>query len=136
IKFSIEHFRYTFEVIKKNRDIADDLVKSQLKSIWLFIISISTEFRKPDNITFEERKNLDKQASSFSDFDFSNFNLGDISNQHTDEPAENKWTYSKKFKELYYGRLSEQYVFHPEVYDLITSSKIIVESDFLENLEK
>jgi hypothetical protein len=136
IKFAIEHFKYPFEIIKNEKDISDELVKSQLKSIWLFIISISTEFRKPNNITFEERKNLDKQTFSFSDFDFSNFNLGDANQEAEEEPAENEWTYSEKFKELYYGRLSEQYVFHAEVYDLITSSKKIVKVDFLENLEK
>lgn len=137
IKFAIEHFKYPFEIIKKEKDISEALVKSQLQSIWLFIISISTEFRKPNNITFEERKNLDKQTSSFSDFDFSNINLGDISSQETeDEAEENEWIYSEKFKELYYGRLSEQYIFHPEVYDLISSSKKIIESEFLENIEK
>lgn len=136
IKFAIEHFKYPFEIIQKEKDISDDLVKSQLKSIWLFIISISTEFRKPDKISFEERKNLDKQTSSFCDFDFSDFSLENINQEVEEEPTENEWTYSEKFKELYYGRLSEQYVFHPEVYDLITASKKIVESDFLENLEK
>ncbi len=137
IKFAIEHFKYPFEIIKKEKDISDDLVKRQLKSIWLFIISISTEFRKPNNISFEERKNLDNQTSSFSDFDFSDFNLGNINQEaEEEEPTENEWTYSEKFKELYYARLSEQYVFHSEVYDLITSSKKIVESAFFENLEK
>ena len=136
IKFAIEHFKYPFEIIKKGKDISDELVKKQLKSIWLFVLSISTEFRKPNNITFEERKNLDKQTNSFSDFDFSNINLGNINKETEVEPTENEWTYSEKFKELYFGRLSEQFVFHPEVYELITSSKKIIETDFWENLEK
>lgn len=134
IKFAIEHFKYPFEIITREKDSLDELTKNQLKNIWLFIISISTEFRKPNNITFEERKNLDKQTS-FPDF--SNFSIGNLQNEEIEkEPIENEWTYSKKFKELYYGRLQEQYIFHPEVYDLITSSKKIIEAVFLENIEK
>ncbi len=132
IKFAIEHFKYPFEIIKNKKDIADELTKTQLKSIWLFILSVSTEFRKPDCITFDDRKDLDKQASSFADFDFGNLNFG--SNQ--DEEIEVKPSYSEKFKEKYYGRLSEQYVYLPEIYDLITSSKVILEDSFLDNLEK
>ena len=53
--------------------------------------------RKPNNIIVEERKNLDKQTTSFSDF--SNFNLGNINGQETEEePTENEWTYSENFK--------------------------------------
>ena len=137
IKFAIEHFKYPFEIINSKKDIKDKLTNNQLKNIWLFILSISIEFRKPNNITFEKRKNLEKQTSSFSDFDFSDFDFGNSQNQEVaSEPLENEWTYSEKFKELYYGRLSEQYVFHNEVYDLITSSKKIIESDFFGNLEK
>lgn len=137
IKFAIEHFKYPFEIIYNEKNISDDLIKNQLKSVWLFILSISTEFRKSDNITFEERKNLDKQTTSFSDFDFSNFDFGNTSDTKIEkEPENDEWSYSNKFKELYYGRLSEQYIFHPEIYDLITSSKKIIETTFFENLEE
>jgi hypothetical protein len=132
IKFAIEHFKYPFGIIKKEKDITDELTKTQLKSIWLFILSVSTEFRKPDCITFDDRKDLDKQASSFADFDFSNLSFE--SNQN--EEVEVEPSYSEKFKEKYYGRLSEQYVYHPELYDLITSSKVISEASFLDDLEK
>ncbi len=136
IKFAIEHFKYPFEILKRKKDLKDDLIKNQLKSIWLFILSISIEFRKSENITFEERKNLDNQTTSFSDFDFSDFDFGNSSESDTEkEPADDEWSYSNKFKELYYGRLSEQYIFHPEIYDLITSSKKIIAKNLFKNLE-
>jgi hypothetical protein len=134
LKFAIEHFKYSFSLLTSEKNVNDKLVKQQLRSLWIFTLSISVEFRKPNSITFTDKRKLDEQATSFSDIDFSNFNFGNI---HTTEvETENQWTYSENFKRLYYNRLSENFVYFPSIYDLITSGKAISKEDFFTNLDK
>ncbi|MBW8334547.1 MAG: KAP family NTPase [Prolixibacteraceae bacterium] len=133
LKFALEHFKYAFEIINKKEDLANELIKNQLKSLWVFTISISVEFKKPNNISFIGRKNLDKQWVPLVDIEFST--AGYIKNEVKDNPAENEWAYSEKFMELYYNRLSETYIYFPDVYNLITSGREINEADFFSQLD-
>ncbi len=133
LKFAIEHFYYAFLIVKNKKELNDELTKKQLKSIWIFILAISIEFRKPKNISFIERKNLDKQTTSISDIDFSQFDFSGTSDKK--EVKEDEWSYSNNFKKLYYNRLSESYIFYPEVYNLITAGKSINTEKYLKHLE-
>lgn len=134
LKFTIEHFRYSYLLLTSEKDEKDTLVKQQLRSLWIFTLSISIEFRKPKNITFTDKKKLDEQATSFSDIDFSNFNFGNT--ETTEVETESQWTYSENFKRLYYNRLSENYIYFPSIYDLITSGKAISKEEFFTHLDK
>ncbi|MHA7100844.1 hypothetical protein [Roseivirga pacifica] len=136
LKFAIEHFSQPYFLISAEKDLKDELTQKQLKNIWVFILAVSIEFRKPNNISFNERKNIDIQTTSLSDIDFSQLNLMDHTAEDASEETEDQWSYSKKFKKLYFNRLSETYIFHPEIYDLITSGKTIDSSRHIENLEK
>ncbi|MRX41329.1 hypothetical protein GJU43_18735 [Flavobacterium sp. LC2016-23] len=134
LKFSIEHFRYSYLLLTSKKDEKDILVKQQLRSLWIFTLSISIEFRKPQSITYRDKKKLDEQATSFSDINLSNLNFGNT--QTTEVKTETQWTYSENFKRLYYNRLSENYIYFPSIYDLITSGKAISENDFFAHLDK
>jgi hypothetical protein len=132
LKFSLEHFRICFELLAVEDNINDLLIK-QLENLWIFVLSVSIEFRKPNNISLTVRKNLDKQASLISSIDISNF----LSASKIDIPAEdNEWSYSEDFKDIYYNRLSQIYIFHEEVYNLITGGKKIDKMQFIINLDE
>lgn len=132
LKFSLEHFRICFELLAVEDNINDLLIK-QLENLWIFVLSVSVEFRKSNNISLTVRKNLDKQASLISSIDISNF----LSASKIDIPAEdNEWSYSEDFKDIYYNRLSQIYIFHEEVYNLITGGKQIDKMQFIINLDE
>ncbi len=134
LKFALEHFKVAFELLVETNEI-NQLLSNQLRSLWIFTLSISIEFRKPNNISFTDKKKLDSQTSTFSDFDFSNLDLlSQKDNDHKVE-AENEWTYSENFKKAYYNRLSEAYIYYEELYNLITSSKKIVANIFKQTIE-
>ncbi len=131
LKFVIEHFRIVFELIDKNLDINDTLVQRQLKGCWLFILAITIEFKKPGNISFTDKKNLDQSAGPVN-FD----DVKSLFNQ-ADEPEEataDEWAYRAWFVDTYFKRLSEPYIFLPGVYDLITAGYSIGEAKFLADL--
>ncbi len=131
IKFAIEHFKYPFEILNKKKDITDELTQTQLRSIWLFVLSVSTEFRK-SNITFDNRADLDNQTFSLYDLGSNGFSLGSDQNKEDERDV----PYSEKYKRKYYKRLSEKYIYHPDIYDLITVSNTISEDSFLNNIEE
>jgi len=133
LKFALEHFKVAFEILIGNAEITP-LQKTQLKNIWIFTLSISIEFRKPNTITLEEKKELDNQTSTFSDFGFQDFKSF-LHESKEETVKEDKWAYSEDFKKKYYNRLSEQYIYHEELYVLITSSKKINENQFKQNVE-
>ncbi|WP_421897918.1 hypothetical protein [Marinoscillum sp.] len=135
IKFSLEHFKYVFEILEKNRNISEELVLKQLKNLWIFCLAVSVEFRKPNSISFKERKGLDELVSSIGDLDISQFDFSQM--ETTDrKPTLNDLEYNERFKRLYYNRLGEDYIFYPQFYDLITSGKEMESKSFIEQLEK
>ncbi|WP_445710441.1 P-loop NTPase fold protein [Flavobacterium sp.] len=135
LKFSLEHFKIAFEILVNKLEISE-LLSIQLRSLWIFTLSISIEFRKPNNITLTERKKLDNQTSTFSDLDFSNFDFLSQNDVVEQNEVENEWSFSEKFKEAYYNRLSETYIFFEELYTLITSGKQINKTTFIRTLEE
>lgn len=135
LKFAIEHFKIPFEIVNKSLDINQDLVKIQLKNLWLFTLAISVEFKQPDNISFTSKKNLDEYKLNIPNLDNdSNLNFLENENEET-ENRDDEYDYVKRFTKLYYERLSEPYIFYPELYDLITAGQVIVEKKFLKRLE-
>jgi len=133
LKFALEHFKIAFETLIENSEITE-LHKTQLRNLWIFTLSISIEFRKPNNISLEEKKKLDSQTSTFSDFDFSDFDFSS-KDEKEDVAEENDWTYSENFKKKYYNRLSESYIYYDELYVLITSGKRINKGLFTQNVD-
>jgi hypothetical protein len=133
LKFAIEHFQIVFELIDKNLDINDTLVKRQLNGCWLFILAITIEFKKPGNISFTDKKNLNQSAGPIS-FDKvkSLFNQPDEQEEAT---AADEWAYRTWFVDVYFKRLSEPYIFLPGVYDLITAGYSVDEAKFLADLD-
>ncbi|SDX34212.1 P-loop NTPase fold protein [Aequorivita viscosa] len=126
LKFAIEHFKYSFEIV--NRTNRTELISTELKNLWYFTLAVSTEFRKPNNITFKDRKGIDNLFNLFIDIDElinSNSRVSDISTPD----------FSDEFKNLYFNRHNEPYHFYEEVYNLITAGKLIQSEKLLENLE-
>lgn len=132
LKFALEHFKIAFEILIENSEISQ-LQETQLKNLWIFTLSISIEFRKANGITLDEKRELDNQASISSDFGFNDF---DFSSQGNNEGTlqEDRWVYSEDFKKKYYNRLSEQYIYHDELYALITSSRKINNDQFKQHV--
>lgn len=135
LKFALEHFKVAFELLVTTNELSE-LLLAQLRNLWIFTLSISIEFRKPNNISLSEKKKLDSQTSTFSDLDFSNFDFLSQNNKTDDVQAENEWTYSENFKKAYYNRLSETYIFYDELYSLITSGKQINKTTFEKTIEE
>lgn len=144
LKFSLEHYKYIFSVVKSIKQISDELTVKQLKSLWLFTLAVSAEFKKPNNITFLDKKGLDKHASTvafLNDADKMKGVLGLQQSKNKDEDITKDGKiddrdFVDKFVEIYYQRLSEQYIYFPEVYSLITSGKAIDKDVFLNDLEE
>lgn len=134
LKFALEHFKVAFELIVETDEI-NELLSVQLRNLWIFSLSISIEFRKPNNISLIDKKKLDSQTSTFSDFDFSNIDFLSQNDNTEKEEVENEWTYSENFKKSYYNRLSETYIYFEELYNLITSSKKIDKTTFKQTIE-
>lgn len=131
LKFALEHFRIAFEILVENNEITE-LLDIQLKNIWNFTLSISIEFRKPNNLTLSDKKKLDKQTSTFFDFDsFDMFSKKD----KKEENVVNEWAYSENFKKKYFNRLSEPYFYYEELYNLITAGKQIDNEQLKQNVE-
>lgn len=128
LKFALEHFRIPFELLTYEKEF-DNTILTELHNIWIFTLSISIEFRKPNNITFTDRKKLDV-TSNFSNLSLADLDLTKSKTKKKDQ-EENEWTYSEHFKEIYYKRLLEIYIFYPDLYDLITSGKEIHRENFL-----
>lgn len=63
LKFAIEHFRNAFTIVSQKLDISNDAVQKKLRNIWLFVLAISAEYKKPNNISFKDRKGIDQQIS-------------------------------------------------------------------------
>ncbi len=127
IKFSIEHFYKLFKIIESKKDTTDETIIKQLKNIWLFTLAISIEFRK-SQITFEDCKDLDNYVPLYN-IDFSkNFGV---------EPSQNNQeiSYGDEFEQVYYNRLSESFIFFPEVYALITGGQIVNKESFFKNID-
>lgn len=129
LKFSLEHFKVCFDLLIEDENITE-IELNKLKNLWAFTLSISIEFRKHNNISFLNRKKLDMQVSAISNLNIQTL----LSSTQIDLPAEeNEWSYSENFKTLYYNRLSMLYIFHEELYDLITGGKKINKEDFIAN---
>ena len=135
LKFALEHFKVAFELLVETSEI-NELLSVQLRSLWIFTLSISIEFRKPNNISFSDRKKLDSQTSTFSDFDFNSIDFLSQNDKAEKIAVENEWTYSENFKKAYYNRLSETYLYYEELYNLITSSKEIDKTTFKQTIEE
>ncbi len=135
LKFAIEHFKYSYLIISKLNYEDEKLREKQLKNLWLFTLFISMEFRKPNNISFTERKGLDEYSSDSIRIDMQlNFAFGEMEPEDTE--IEKEWISLDNFREIYYDRFSETYIYHPAIYNLITSGKVINEKEFAEHLDK
>jgi hypothetical protein len=66
LKFAIEHFKYAFTILEKDKKTNDELRQKQLKNIWFFTLAISNEFKKPvvslDNFLNQIKVAEQKQA--------------------------------------------------------------------------
>lgn len=134
LKFAIEHFRYIYQILADNLEINDEIVQRKLKNIWAFTLAISVEFRKPNNITFRNCKDLDTQVNINNEFD--SILWSDKKVDKTEEETIKNWSYPKKIKEIYFKRISEPYIFYPNIYNLITSGLSIDKTKFLQFLDK
>jgi len=128
LKFCLKHFESIFNVLfdKNEIDELEELVTYQIKNLWVFVLSVSIEY-KENQISFEKRNNLD-----FEEPDFSILNL-DFDGKRV-ENKDNEYSYLLEFKEKYFKRLSEKYIFHKEVFDFITGGKSIEKDIFLKEL--
>lgn len=128
IKFAIEHFKQCFEKIVDG-DLDELLLLKQLKNLWVFILSVSCEYKKTDGLSYEEKGDLDVQvdaADVISDWSSESIIL-------EEDPVAINFD-SEKFKRFYYHRLSEEYIFYPEVYDFITGGAPVIKEDFIKTL--
>ncbi len=138
LKFAVEHFKYVFLLFpQKLENFNNPLIIAQLKNLWYFIVAVSIEFRKPNNITYSSRKSLDTPPLNSLDFDiFNNIDYEALSQDLDDIKTEDHSAYFEKFKKIYYTRFNEQYIYHDAVYDLITGGMEIERKEFREHMEK
>lgn len=133
LKFALEHFKLVFELINDERDINDNIVRSQLHNLWLFTLSISAEFKKTKSITFDDKKELDTQDAYFINMK----NLNTLLGVGDDENKEKvNLSYSEVFVGKYYSRHEEKYFFYDEVYNLITAGINIKSEKLLDFLDE
>lgn len=131
IKFAIEHFRQCFKILVEGKDLSDDLLQRQLKNLWIFVLSISCEFKKLDGISFKECFDLDNQA-----------NIAEVVSNWdpTDTPdpvgAVDSSFDIDEFIKVYYQRLSEEYIYYKEVYNFITGGVPLVKGEFLKTIDE
>ncbi|WP_367914596.1 P-loop NTPase fold protein [Leadbetterella sp. DM7] len=135
LKFALDHFRIVFEILITGGEVTE-LQGKQLKNIWIFILSISIEFRKPKNISYEDKQGLDTPTSEVIDFDFSQGIATEIKDISENAHEEVDMTFSNGFRDKYYKRFSEQYIYYDELYSLITAGKTINKEVFNKNLEE
>jgi hypothetical protein len=136
LKFAIEHFRLAFETISAQRDVTNDLVDKQLQSIWLFTLAVANEFKKGTTISYADRWKLDELETSFPNFDLSQFiNLENVDDdkKQEDDPKDR---FKSKFKQFYYQRINENYIFYQEVFNLITGGQAINSVTFLNEVDE
>ncbi len=129
LKFALEHFKSVCEILTGSKPSLSDLEIEQLKNIWVFILSVSAEF-KANKLSLSDRKDIDKQATVAGefDFDFSDFV------EDSDNSAETEVDFSIDFKEKYFSRLGEQYIFYPEIYEFIIGGFSIDKESFIASL--
>lgn len=130
VKFALEHFKHVFEIIHNGEEALSDIQINQLKNIWVFILSVSAEF-KSNNLSLSDKKEIDHQATTSDDFEFELSDLVDTS----DQPADKEVNYSKDFKEKYFSRLGERYNFYPEIYDFLIGGYSIDKESFNASLK-
>lgn len=135
LKFALEHFRSVFETFIVKGEFTE-LQRKQLRNIWVFILSVSIEFRKPKSISYEEKKGLDTHTSEVIEFDFSQGIATDIKDVSENDQEEADKTFSGDFRKKYYKRLFEEYIYYDELYSLITAGKTINREVFNKNLEE
>ncbi|HMI01887.1 MAG TPA: hypothetical protein VK541_05360 [Pedobacter sp.] len=124
LKFAIEHFRITFNILKGEKNISDKVVNSQLSNLWLFTLSISVEFKKEKSITYTDKRKLDDYSGGILSPD----ELGEFiwGNNVEETPSQgDEWSYVRNFDKLYFTRLSQDYIYHSQIYNQITAGKII-----------
>lgn len=134
IKFALEHFKKVFELLNPESGTEKETVDKQLINLWHFCLAVSVEYRKPKSISYHERMNIDIREASIADLDLSQIDFSDIEGEEDVELNES--TYSDRFKKLYFERHAVKYVFHSQVYDLITAGIDINKVTFLEDLQK
>lgn len=128
LKFAIEHFypvflHYTTQ-IKEGEEIEDITIK-KLRNYWIFILSISIEY-KINNLSFEDNHSIDSyQATANFEIDFGdksvNFEEEDEEQQKLKEKSSADAKYTQQFYKRYFLRLSEAPIFHLELYKYITA---------------
>lgn len=128
LKFVLEHFKYPFNVVNKIPELDEKLKKRILKNIWLFNLSISIEYKKPDNISFNDRKHLENKTVSISEFNWEAWN-GQVSNVEPKDKEE--LSPQEEFVENYYTPHDEEYFFYDELYDHITGNIAINEENLI-----
>lgn len=131
LKFAIEHFKSVYLILAGDKKELSELEIDQLKNIWVFILSVSAEF-KSNNLSLSDKKEIDYQATTSDDFGFELSDLVDIS----DQPVEKEVNYSKDFKEKYFSRLDERYNFYPEIYDFLIGGYSIDKESFNASLKE
>ena len=141
IKFAIEHYKQIFQIIENRNGIAEDIKEAQLKNLWVFILSISIEYRKTNStLNFNNKKGLDIHLGILEGLGkFPNYPddvQSDSSNEPSNEPEDFKTIFKTKYYNRFGKRLSEKYIFYSQVYDLITAGKIIDQTEFYKDLDE
>ncbi len=134
LKFIIEHFHSLFSIIDNSgQDLESELTQKKLKNVWTFIVAVSIEFKKPNGLSFLDRKGIDQYLP---DFNIDLF-LNNVANpvQEDNQKDESQDFNILKFRNMYFNRLSEKYNFYPQVYDFIIASKEINNTNFLATLD-
>jgi len=127
IKFAIEHFRLVFEAVANTKKSDEDLVQQQLKSAWLFVIGVSVVFRSGDDISFDNTNHLEEPEPTLADLDIDLSRVQVLMGQQgvEEEPVDDPHTFAKRFKIIFYDRLSQPYRFYNEIFRLITGGQAI-----------
>jgi hypothetical protein len=135
IKFSLEHFKYILNLLSKINKEGEELFNKKMKNIWAFVICICSEYKKPQSISYIDKKGLDVPVVTIADLDFDLLLSNSQSKQIDSINSENE-KFTRKIRRLHFDRVKERYIYYSDIYNFITAGKKINVNEMVSNIDQ
>ena len=145
LKFAIEHFYSVFQnQISSIEGDIDPLITKKLINYWVFILATSVEY-KTNKLSFEDNNSLDSyQEIAKYEIDLGDDNIVGFEDDEEEEEKKKKTEekasldnkYSSYFFKTYFLRISENPIYHAELYNYVTAGMKIDYSKLDDNANK